>query len=332
MTVLVRGGTTNKSFLLDLLDRPEVRRRRGSTRPGSTGSPRPASTCPRATPTSPSSPPRSTPTSCRPRSIAPRSSAGRAAGRPQADARRRPRRSSCATAASPYRVDRPARSGRPGTRSSSTASTRARRRRAAGARPQPADDRRAQRSASSRRSQGSDHLVEVDGVAHRFSRDDAGIVRAPVVGPRGRRRRRARTTSSRSATRLAVVEAMKMEIAIPAPLARPRARRVRGPQRAGRRRRAAVPDRAGRRRRRSDAGRGAADDRPGCVRGRGDRRRPIEIVRAFVLGFDVDPARARRAGRQRLDHRTRRAWGSSTRSPTSARSSPERQRHRRRRP
>ena len=29
--------------------------------------------------------------------------------------------------------------------------------------------------------QGSDHLIEVDGVAHRFSRDDAGIVRAPAA-------------------------------------------------------------------------------------------------------------------------------------------------------
>ena len=28
---------------------------------------------------------------------------------------------------------------------------------------------------------GSDHLIEVDGVAHRFCRDDVGIVRAPAA-------------------------------------------------------------------------------------------------------------------------------------------------------
>src|SRR5207344_1682550 len=66
--------------------------------------------------------------------------------------------------------------------------------------------------------QGSEHLVEVDGVAHRFSRDDAGIVRAPaaalVVG--------VDVTADDIVdvgTRLAVVEAMKMEIGISAPVA-----------------------------------------------------------------------------------------------------------------
>ena len=65
--------------------------------------------------------------------------------------------------------------------------------------------------------QGSDHLIEVDGVAHRFSRDDAGIVRAPAaalvvnvdVVP---------DDVVEAGDRLAVVEAMKMEIAIPAPV------------------------------------------------------------------------------------------------------------------
>ena len=64
MTVLVRGGTTNKSFLLDLLDRPEVRAGDDRHRRGSTGSPRPTSTCRPGSPTSRSSPPRSTPASC----------------------------------------------------------------------------------------------------------------------------------------------------------------------------------------------------------------------------------------------------------------------------
>ena len=70
---------------------------------------------------------------------------------------------------------------------------------------------------SSPRSQGSDHLIEVDGVAHRFSRDDAGIVRAPaaalVVGVDV-----APDDIVEVGTRLAVVEAMKMEIAVPAPV------------------------------------------------------------------------------------------------------------------
>ena len=65
--------------------------------------------------------------------------------------------------------------------------------------------------------QGSDHLIEVDGVAHRFSRDDAGIVRAPatalVVGVDV-----APDDVVEAGTRLAVVEAMKMEIAIVAPV------------------------------------------------------------------------------------------------------------------
>ena len=65
--------------------------------------------------------------------------------------------------------------------------------------------------------QGSDHLIEVDGVAHRFSRDDAGIVRAPaaalVVGVDV-----APDDIVEAGSRLAVVEAMKMEIAISAPV------------------------------------------------------------------------------------------------------------------
>ena len=65
--------------------------------------------------------------------------------------------------------------------------------------------------------QGSDHLVEVDGVAHRCSRDDAGIVRAPaaalVVGIDVQPEQ-----VVSSGDRLGVVEAMKMEIGITAPV------------------------------------------------------------------------------------------------------------------
>jgi acetyl/propionyl-CoA carboxylase alpha subunit/acetyl-CoA carboxylase carboxyltransferase component len=66
--------------------------------------------------------------------------------------------------------------------------------------------------------QGSEHLVEVDGVAHRYSRDDAGVVRAPAaalvvavdVAP---------GDLVDAGARLGVVEAMKMEIGVPSPIA-----------------------------------------------------------------------------------------------------------------
>ncbi|MDZ7675614.1 MAG: carboxyl transferase domain-containing protein [Acidimicrobiales bacterium] len=62
----------------------------------------------------------------------------------------------------------------------------------------------------------SDHLVEVDGVVHRFSRDDGGLVRAPAVslvvsvdvGP---------GDVVAANQRVAVVEAMKMETTVSAP-------------------------------------------------------------------------------------------------------------------
>ena len=64
---------------------------------------------------------------------------------------------------------------------------------------------------------GGTHLVEVDGLTHRFSRDDAGILRAPatalVVG--------VDVSPGDSVTlgdRVVVVEAMKMEVGISAPM------------------------------------------------------------------------------------------------------------------
>jgi acetyl/propionyl-CoA carboxylase alpha subunit/acetyl-CoA carboxylase carboxyltransferase component len=146
--------------------------------------------------------------------------------------------------------------------------------------------------------QGSDHLIEVEGVAHRFSRDDAGIVRAQaaalvvavhvvpgdIVEP---------------GARLGVVEAMKMEIAVTAPIG-------------GR-----VRDVFVTRNTQVDAGAplfriepadGAGQDEPLGHRVTLDalERRPasdsqdrcrdaLETVRASVLGFDVASFAARRA-------------------------------------
>ena len=139
--------------------------------------------------------------------------------------------------------------------------------------------------------QDSDQLVEVDGVAHRFSRDDAGIVRAPssalVVGVDVKV-----DDTVELGQRLALIEAMKMEMAVPAPM-RGRVRDVfvsRNVQ---------VLAGAPLFRLESDEadGDGTADAGQeqidldafaGAATASAD-----EIVYAFVLGFDVDPARAR---------------------------------------
>ncbi len=67
------------------------------------------------------------------------------------------------------------------------------------------------------------YLVEVDGVAHRISRDSAGVVRATapaivvsIAAKPG--------DEVQAGDRLLVVEAMKMELALRAPFAGPRAR------------------------------------------------------------------------------------------------------------
>ena len=67
----------------------------------------------------------------------------------------------------------------------------------------------------SQSSQG-EHLVEVHGVAHRFSRDDGGSVRAPAVSLVVSVEVRA-GDEVRAGQRLVVVEAMKMETAVVAP-------------------------------------------------------------------------------------------------------------------
>ncbi|MGA9276450.1 biotin carboxylase N-terminal domain-containing protein [Ilumatobacter sp.] len=65
--------------------------------------------------------------------------------------------------------------------------------------------------------QGSDHLIEVEGIAHRFSRDDAGVVRAPAASLVVRIDVEADDVVA-AGDRLGVLEAMKMEMEIIAPV------------------------------------------------------------------------------------------------------------------
>lgn len=147
--------------------------------------------------------------------------------------------------------------------------------------------------------QGRDYLVEADGVPHRFSRDDLGILRAPSpavvvsvgVAP-GDRVEKGR--------RIATLEAMKMEMPIPAPFA--------GTVRTV----FVVPN--------VQVGPGtplvqidpsAADEEPKAAQrialpkasvaaASGDPARALDIldeIHRLVLGFDVDPADVRRMAR-----------------------------------
>ena len=294
-----------------------------STRPGSTGSPPPTSTCRR----------RDADVGLVAAAIdagdlfggdGPGAFLGWASrGRPQADVDDRPR-DRAAPRRPGLRGRRPAELGR---RARGRAGRAARRGRRRAPRPgaQPAHVRRAHAAASCRRSQGSDHLVEVDGVAHRFSRDDAGVVRAPaaalVVGVDV-----APATSSRPATARGGRGDEDGDRRRRAHR-RSGARRPRRPQRAGRRRRAAVPHRAGRSTRPPDAPAAVAcrARRAGRRRraDRGCRERATATCEAFVLGFDVDAGDAgRRAVADGAPCRDcapgPRSWRSSTRSPTSS--------------
>ena len=145
--------------------------------------------------------------------------------------------------------------------------------------------------------QGSDHLVEVDGVAHRFSRDDAGIVRAPaaalVVGIDV-----APDDMVEAGARLAVIEAMKMEIAIPAPVSG----RVRDVFVA----RNVQVDAGTPLFRITPSGQNNTDEPVGdridvAALGSTDAATGLDLVRACVLGFDVEPATARRLARAGVD-------------------------------
>ena len=297
MTVLVRGGTTNKSFLLDLLDRPEVRAGRRSTRRGSTASPPPTSTCRPATPTWPSiaavARRRRAARRARP-GLVPRLGEPRPARRPTTTVGRE---IELRHGGQSYRVQL-RRTGRSRVEVELDGMRRRRRRRAARPGSQPADDRRAQlprrvvdpgQRPPRRGRRGRPPLLP------RRRRHRAGAGR----GARRRRRRRARRRrrGRRPARRRRGDEDGDRH---PGARRRTGSRRLRDPQRAGRCRRPAVPHRAGRRRRRRRAGRRRASISPRCASGAGgpdpsvatvERLRAVE---AFILGFDIAPATARR--------------------------------------
>ena len=158
---------------------------------------------------------------------------------------------------------------------------------------EPADRRRPAAPRSSRVDHRRLHLVEVDSVSHRVSRDEGGVVRSPapavvvaVCGPPPAQEVEAGDT-------VMILETMKMETPVKAPYAG-RVREIL----AGSTRRstpaARCCDRPGRRR-----GRGARPPTVGCPRpatprrasrGRGAVR--CAALRALIMGYDVSGSRA----------------------------------------
>lgn len=145
--------------------------------------------------------------------------------------------------------------------------------------------------------QGLDYLVEAEGVPHRFSRDDLGILRAPSpavvvslgVAPGDRVEKGAR---------IATLEAMKMEMPIPAPFA-------------GKVRQVFVvpnvqvgpgtplvqidPEAPSDEKR---AARRIALPKPAAAAPAGGALATLDEIRRLVLGFDVDPSDAKRLTRE----------------------------------
>ncbi len=293
MVVIVRGGTTNKSFLLDMLELPGVRRGdvdTGLARPAHRRRPAP------------------TPTACRrrPRRRRPRRRRGVARhrsrpvprlGQPRPPATRRWPRPGDRVA--PWCQRLPPRRP-PGSAAAGSSSTLGEH--SLVVERESLGRSRSRLTIAGRRFSvvsaidGANHLVEVDGVAHRFSRDDAGILRAPasalVVGVDVRP-----GDSVTAGDRVVVVEAMKMEIAITAPVT------------------GTVTDVFVTRNVQVDGGApllriepaddvgtdhsapplitfedlASNDDQPTST------NRPVETVRAFILGYDVPPATAKAA-------------------------------------
>ena len=200
-TVIIEGGATNKSFVLDLLDQPEVidasadtgwidrvraegrlvsapalrhrARRRGDRGVRGRGGGQPAAAAVHRARRAPAGPARDGPP------------AGPQAARRRLPRERGPDRASAGSAsASPAAVT----CTPPTSRSSGSTRTAAR------------SPSTARASGWSSATHGPIHLVEVDGVTHRISRDEGGVVRSPAPalvvatplagGRRGRRRTR----------------------------------------------------------------------------------------------------------------------------------------------
>ena len=201
-TVVIEGGATNKSFVLDLLDQPEVID--GSADTGWIDRVRGEGRL----------------VSHRHSGVAlvaagDRGLRGGGAGRAPAAARDRARRPPAGPARGRPR-DRPeaARCRAPGDRRADRPAPvpgrRRRRRRRADRRRRAGAARRLRRPAGRRRTSGSGcvtathgpvHLVEVDGVTHRVSRDEGGVTALARAGPGGRDPGRRSAPRSRPARR-----------------------------------------------------------------------------------------------------------------------------------
>ena len=152
-----------------------------------------------------------------------------------------------------------------------------------------------------RRRRARDYLVEVDGAVHRISGGEAGLVRAPAPGDGRGDPGRGRATRSPAGDVVAVVESMKLETALRAPVS---GRVPRCSSTSTRRWRAArsccgwsrtptTPRSASRRAarrpgRRWPRGTAAARTTPATV-----AADALAALRSLVLGYDIDEADAR---------------------------------------
>ena len=221
-TVVIEGGACNKSFVLDLLAQPEVvdgTRRAGPTPAGSTASAPRVGWSPTRTPASRWSRPPSRPTSSGVRIETARLLETAHGGRPSA--------SHQVGAAGRAQAARRALPGldhqhrpRPLPRERRLRCHRADRRRPDGARRRrtPAPRRRRPPLHLVTATHGPTTLVEVDGVAHRVSRDEGGVLRSPapalvVATPV------AVGDEVEAGAAVVVLESMKMETVVHAPFA-----------------------------------------------------------------------------------------------------------------
>ena len=146
------------------------------------------------------------------------------------------------------------------------------------------------------RRSGPVHTVEVDGVTHTIARDEGGVVRAPApavvvsvaVSP---------GDEVAVGDPLVVLESMKMETTVTAEFPGRVSSVLVAPERAGRRGRAARSSSSP-----SSSTRSAAPAAPSSstsVPADRDRRRRLDALRAYLLGYDLDPATMRRIDARR---------------------------------